>query len=1383
MSEFDPSSVFDRALFGLTPDEVAGLGPVLPHLCEVAWEALERSGVRFDRLRTMRVGTYLGVSDPQWVTVRDAAILADLLGLPGPATTVIEDGAGPLLAVHLAAEAVRAGDLELALIVGDPGTGAAAVVLGMPDEENGRVRGLILGSAVNRTVEDVSARTIAAARAGVDEKSLTSLSAPGVAGLVEAIAALERGELRPMLVSEVGETSAAQLVVGVAEDTAPSDHPPRILGLSARSAPALRALVRGTLDRIRTETDLHGLANDALARPGFEHRIAAPIRTLEEARERLGAWLEGESGRVTSGYAIEAPVAFVIPPAGAQYVGMGDVLYGTEPVFREALNRCDRALRAVLPRPLLSVLYPSAGREVPVDDPVFANPLTFSLAFALAELYRSRGLVPGAVLGCGVGELAAAAIAGAVDVEDAVRVSAERGRLLVSLASEAGRAVIGATEAAVRPLLREVADVDIVALPMPNRVVIGGSVAGTALVVERAHALGLRTERMTGHPNNTPLVDPILGEFSAAAAALQFQTPEIAWVSAATGRRTEHADTAHWSATLRSPMRFSQAVETLYSLGCRSFVELAARPTLLPAGERTLADEPSWWFSALEPEIGDRVHLEEVLSALWVLGAPIERGPGGRFPGAAELPTYPWDRRELDEDDEVRFVAELSRVRPDHYEGQWLPELGELPESAGLEAVATLVPLDEREQSPDTIETVLPAEPRDLLDIVHPGQSTPMSPPVEAAGRRREAMTSGWQPAVAEPTAPPVVAETTEDPQVAEQPQIAQRPQVAEATVAERPQIVDPPAVADLPQPASLPQQAENAERAEPAEPESQNAELAVPAEPPTHGVPDAADVDDLGNADRDETSEEDPLPEEVTLDDMAGPIEPGMVIDEPTEEIAPDPTSGLLDEQLEDMEVEAYAGREPRTLAEAEQAADAEVMWEERWVVDELPETESGEPATWIILADAGGVGDYLATLLESAGHRIIRVLAEEEYPRDDGTLFLPDPTGPGAWEAVVDAVGTVIGTVRLLHLWALDVIESDSPPSASLQSFAGAPTLTPTPGGSARLDALTGWAGVVALVRELQSQNVPLRIHLVTRGAVRATDVATAQTGGSLWGLAGALACESPFLFGGIVDLDPDDEDPDALLRHLLAGGTDARPVALGSNRIRSEHVFRNGQRWRRSVERVHVLPTSRPIETDGAWVIAGDVDIAALELAQWFASQGVTRIFLVSHQAPVPEVLRGVLELQRKAVGCIVVRADPTDAKDVAQIRTRMSRESKICGVVLRVASQPRPLAELDLAEAMPGWRRALAMAEIVAQLARDTYRWVWSEGRSLDGVAGGGLPAIAGAAVASRIQSDTARGGVSTIVHTGPSTDLSPGQSVRLLARLGPTGGVHGVWRER
>jgi malonyl CoA-acyl carrier protein transacylase len=1326
--EFDPSQVFDRTLFGLSSEEVLELGPVLPHVLEVAYEALELSGLRFDRLRTLRMSTIFAGSSAQLVTARDGALVADILGLPGSATTVLDPSGGLLASVHAATQAIRAGDIDVMLVLGDQPIydpseplalgGVGAVVLGRTTitQDHGRVRALILGSACNRVAEEVSARTIAAARAGQDERGLMAVGSPGGLGLVEAITALDAGEQQSRCAVELGDTHEVVLIVGSAEPPIPVDQAPRILGLSARTSGSLRMLIERTLERLQTENDLNGLASDALCRPHFEHRLALPLRGLEDARAKLTAYLEGDYGRVFSGYAVEAPIAFVVPPAGAQYVGMGDVLYGTEPVFREAMNRCDRALRTVLPRPLLSVLFPAKGREVPVDDPIFANPLTFAFAFALAELYRSRGLIPDAVLGCGVGELAAAAIAGAVDVEEAVRVSAERGRLLVGLNAEAARAVIGASESTVRELIGDLREVDIVALPMPERVVVGGAVAETVIVMDRAREAKLPVERMTGHPNNTPLVEPVLAEFAAACSGLEFQTPEIAWVSATTGRRKEHADASHWASTLRAPMRFSQSVETLFALGCRSFVELAPRPTLLAAGERTLQpeqDQPSWWFASLDAGRDDHNQLEDVLAALWVLGAShIALGPGGRFPGAAELPAYPWDRRPLDEPAEpVHLVAELTgpyggQTQPEGTDEAWTPELGER-----LVDPVTIVPPEER---PETAE-----EPRDLLEL--PAE-TPLPPPSpdpsllpEDAPQRTSLLHEGLlheglaheSPATPTPAPPPL-------------------PEVPEVIT-------------------------EGMER--PSH-RSRIEEL-----PPLPAIPDAAEVDDIGMEEPTDSPEE--VAGDVTLDDLSIPSPiPAPVIDEPTEEHAPDPTTGLLDEQvLEDIEVDAYAPKAPLTLEQAEQAADAEVLWEERWVVDEMPAAVPTDATTWVILADAGGVGDYLATLLESGGSRILRVLQEQPYPRDDGTLFLPDPTEPKSWEVVVEALGSLHGPVRILHLWALDAISEEE------------------------VDPSRGWAGVVGLVRELHEQGVPARIHLVTRGALRSTEVASAYSGGSLWGLAAVLACEVPFLFGGIVDLEPDDEDPEALLKHLLGGGTDAVPLVGIQPRHRPEYVFRNGQRWRRVIELVHQLPDVHPIDKDGAWVIAGDVDTTALELAQWFASQGVSRIFLVSHLAPPPEVLRGVLELQRKAVGCIVVRADPTDAKDVIQIRTRLSREPRVGGMVLRIAADPKPVAELDLEEAIPRWRRILAMSDVLGALVQDAQRWVWSEGRSLDGVAGGGLAAISGAAVAARVQVDTAKGGISTVIHTGPVSELSPGQSVRLVTRLGPVGGIHGVWRGR
>lgn len=1359
--EFNPEATYDRALFGLGADEVLALGPVLPHVCEVAYEALERSGLGFDRLRTLRVCTFLGVSDPQWVTVRDAPFLAELFGLPGAAHTVLESGAGLLLAVHHAVTAIRAGDTDVALVAGDHLEGVGAAVLAGVEHLGaaGRVRALVLGSASNRTNEEVSARSIAAARAGVDDKAMTQMPSSGLAGIADAIDAIERGETGVLTAIEVGEASTVQIVLGVAEESPPAHTPPRILGLSARTRPALRELVRATLARVRTEADLYGVANDALARPALEHRVATPLWGLDEVRDRLEAYLRGEPGKIASGYAVEAPVAFVVPPAGAQYAGMGDVWYGNEPVFREALNRCDRALRAVLPRPLLSVMFPAKGREVPVDDPVFANPLTFAFAYALAEVYRSRGLVPDAILGCGTGELAAAAIAGAVDVEEAIRVSAERGRLLEGLTAEAGRAVLGASESEVRELFAGDPEVDIVALPVPDRVVIGGAIKSVTAVVERARARGIRSEPMTGHPNNTPLVEPILAEFAAAAASLQFQTPEIGWVSATTGRRTEHADAAHWAATLRSPMRFSHGVETLYSLGCRSFVELAPRPTLLPAGRRTLVEQPSWWFAALDPDGGedDRRHHEEVLAALWVVGASsVDRGPSGRFPGAAELPTYRWDRRPLDEEEETRVVAELSRVGETDDAVDWESDFSEEPDES-----PTLLPVvpgahggghahDDRER----IERATEEEPRDLLEL-------PPDPPIQAADTLVRAGSSPV-PDAPEPAPPAAVPVPVPEPVQAEldvEIRVA-APMSSAADGSGGVGISHPSdrAVAEsvLPPLPTVPPS--GAPSLAPSGATSTAGPLSPSVSLPEPGAGAVDPIDDL----------------DVTYDDL--PLDgarPGEAAAEP--EV--DPTAGFLDE-LEDIDVDAYDNRAPRTLAEAEQQADAEVLWHERWVLDELPDAAVSDPTTWVILADGGGVGDYVATLLEGTGHRILRVLNETPYPREDRTMFVPDPTAPGAWEPVVESLGTLHGALRILHLWALD-------PSDDVLSDDDASGVA--------VDPRTGWAGILALVRELRGQSVPARLHLVTRGAVlgpardgsgppRLPDPAAAATGGALWGLAGALAVEAPYLHGGIVDLDPDDEDPDTLLKHLLGGGTDARPVLASALRTRPEHAFRGGQRWRRTIERVPSLPAPTPVDVDGAWVIGGDVDAMALELAQWLVGQGVKRVYLVSSEAPGAEVLRGVLDIQRKGVSCIVVRADPSESRDVVQIKARMSREAKVSGVVVRIAAKPAPLVDIALDPSIAAWNRAIAMADVLAQLARQAPRWVWGEGRSLDGVAGGGVAAIAGAAVAARVlaEGDAA---TRTVIHSGPSTDLSAGQAVRLIGRIGPLGGLYGIWRER
>ncbi len=125
---------FDAAFFGISPREARHLDPQQRLLLEVAWEAVENAGLPVGRLSGTQTGMYLGIMwqdyrdwlagepDAYWTTGNGhnfaAGRVAHALGLNGPTMAVDTACSSSLVAVHLAAQALRRGDCEVALAAG-----------------------------------------------------------------------------------------------------------------------------------------------------------------------------------------------------------------------------------------------------------------------------------------------------------------------------------------------------------------------------------------------------------------------------------------------------------------------------------------------------------------------------------------------------------------------------------------------------------------------------------------------------------------------------------------------------------------------------------------------------------------------------------------------------------------------------------------------------------------------------------------------------------------------------------------------------------------------------------------------------------------------------------------------------------------------------------------------------------------------------------------------------------------------------------------------------------------------------------------------------------------------------------------------------------------
>ena len=435
-----------------------------------------------------------------------------------------------------------------------------------------------------------------------------------------------------------------------------------LLPVSASSAAALRqraqemTAVVGSLaeqeNEPQTLTDLCYTAS--LRRSHLEHRLAVAGTSAAELGRGLEEFARGqESASVAAGDASQErkpKIAFVFPGQGGQWIGMGRELLRTNKVFRRSVEESDAAIQVETGWSVLTQLEDASfeDRLTRID---VVQPTLFAVEVALAELWASWGILPEAVVGHSMGEVAAACFAGILSRQDAAKIICRRSALLTRVSGAGAMVVVDLPSVeAQRWITPEIEGrISIAVCNSPRSTVLAGDPATLDGIVEALEKQDVfcRWVRVNV-ASHSPQMDPLMADLSVALAEVQPQAGSIPVCSTVRVEMIDPLcmDGAYWVANLRRPVLFADTVEKLLRQGFDTFIEVSPHPALIPFIEQTAAHigGRAVAVGSLRREAPEAVTILGALGRLYCAGADVDWNglyPAGKL---VQLPPYPWQR-------------------------------------------------------------------------------------------------------------------------------------------------------------------------------------------------------------------------------------------------------------------------------------------------------------------------------------------------------------------------------------------------------------------------------------------------------------------------------------------------------------------------------------------------------------------------------------------------------------------------------------------------------------------------------------------------------------------------------------------------------------------